>query len=94
MTLAEIEVDLREVAPDLIASSGERGYQQWADKLSNEIRHARACAMLASRSQPVTQIAFRLGYKDVTSFNHAFRARSGKSPSDYRKNLRSGNAST
>ena len=59
-------------------------------KLSNEIRHRRACAMLATHGQPVTHIAFRLGYKDVTSFNHAFRSFGGMSPRDYRQKLKGG----
>ena len=59
-------------------------------KLSNEIRHRRACAMLATPGQPITQIAFRLGYKGVTSFNHAFRSRSGMNPRDYRRALKGG----
>lgn len=53
--------------------------------LNNEIRYDRARAMLCNLRQPITQIAFRLGYRDVTSFNHAFRAMSGMSPRAFRR---------
>lgn len=53
--------------------------------LASEIRHARACAMLAAGEMAVSQVAFRLGYGDAANFSHAFRARSGMSPRLYRR---------
>lgn len=58
--------------------------------LSNEIRYERARTMLGNSLQPITQIAFRLGYREVTSFNHAFRAMSGMSPSAFRSRINPG----
>lgn len=53
--------------------------------LGNAIRDERARAMLADRAQPITQIAYRLGYGDVASFTHAFRKTNATSPRGYRK---------
>lgn len=54
-------------------------------QLANAIRFERACAMLLDSTRSVTEIAFRLGYRDVASFTHAFKRCSGKSPRLYRK---------
>lgn len=52
--------------------------------LVKEVRHRRACEMLAGGAESITQIAYRLGYADPTNFSHAFRAMSGMSPRAYR----------
>lgn len=52
--------------------------------LGNEVRQERACAMLRDTGQPITQIAYRLGYGDVANFSHAFRAATGRSPRAWR----------
>lgn len=54
-------------------------------ELGKQIRHQRACAMLEDPQQPISQIAYRLGYGDVANFSHAFRTHSGQSPRDYRQ---------
>lgn len=56
-------------------------------ELSKRIRQQRACAMLRDRSQPIAQIAERLGYADASSFCHAFRQLAGISPNRYRGTL-------
>lgn len=57
-------------------------------ELGKQIRHQRACAMLADPQQPISQIAYRLGYGDVANFSHAFRSTAGASPREYRQQLR------
>jgi AraC-like DNA-binding protein len=53
-------------------------------ELGKRIRHERACALLKDRRQPITQIAYRLGYRDGANFSHAFRVLAGLSPQAYR----------
>ena len=53
--------------------------------LGNVIRFERARQMLQQTQQPITQIAYRLGYSDPISFCSAFRKISGLSPRAYRK---------
>ncbi|MES2148785.1 MAG: AraC family transcriptional regulator ligand-binding domain-containing protein [Pseudomonadota bacterium] len=52
--------------------------------LGTQIRHERACALLHDLSQPITQIALRLGYRDGSNFSHAFRKACGMTPQAYR----------
>jgi len=58
-------------------------------RLANSIRLERASAMLSKSDQPVTEVAYRLGYGDVAAFTHAFRKAYGKSPRDYRNSCAS-----
>jgi AraC-like DNA-binding protein len=53
-------------------------------RLANAIRFERACNMLSESTCTVTEIAYRLGYRDVASFTHAFQRMSGTSPRDFR----------
>ncbi len=56
-------------------------------QMGRQIRHERACAMLLDKAQPITQIAYRLGYRDGANFSHAFRKESGLTPMAYRAGL-------
>jgi AraC-like DNA-binding protein len=58
-------------------------------RLARSIRLGRARAMLLDPSWSVTDIAYRLGYRDVAAFTHAFRKAYQISPREYR--LSSGN---
>jgi AraC-like DNA-binding protein len=53
-------------------------------RLARSIRLQRASAMLLDRAWPVTDVAYRLGYRDVAAFTHAFRTAYGISPREYR----------
>jgi len=44
----------------------------------------RAKADLSETTEPVSQIAFRLGFADAHNFSNAFRKITGFSPSEYR----------
>lgn len=54
-------------------------------ELTAAVRHERACVLLERGAQPVTQIAYELGYGDPANFSRAFRDRAGASPSAYRE---------
>lgn len=63
------------------------GYRNFSAFL-NSHRIAEAKAMLADREQvdlPVLTIAMDLGYNSLPTFNRAFRAETGTTPSDYRR---------
>lgn len=49
-----------------------------------QIKMERAKASLSETSDPVSQIAFRLGFPDAHNFSNAFRKVTGLSPSEYR----------
>lgn len=54
-------------------------------QMGKDIRYQRACGLLADTEQSITQIAYRLGYKDSSNFSHAFHTMSGGlSPKDWR----------
>ncbi|WP_421858065.1 helix-turn-helix domain-containing protein [Oricola sp.] len=52
------------------------------------LRVIRAVEALAASDRPVTDIAFSLGYNSMSAFNAAFRALTGKTPSEYRASFR------
>jgi AraC-like DNA-binding protein len=47
----------------------------------------RACDLLSSTALPVSEIAYRLGYGDVSNFGRAFKRWTGLSPKDFRQGL-------
>jgi AraC-like DNA-binding protein len=55
-------------------------------ELSKRIRHERACELLKAGIS-ATQVAYQVGYRDPANFSRAFRRESGKSPSDYLREL-------
>jgi AraC-like DNA-binding protein len=53
--------------------------------LLERTRHESSIALLGNGSLTITEVALRLGYADVTSFNRAFRRWTGRAPSHYRR---------
>ena len=53
--------------------------------LQNDVRKTLALNLLENDTLALTQIAFSLGYSEVSAFNHAFRRWVGQSPGDYRR---------
>lgn len=49
-----------------------------------QVKMERAKADLSETTEPVSQIAFRLGFTDAHNFSNAFRKVTGLSPSEYR----------
>lgn len=53
--------------------------------LHNDVRKTLALNLLENETLALGQIAFSLGYSEVSAFNHAFRRWVGQSPGDYRR---------
>ena len=54
-------------------------------ELQNDVRRTLALNLLENQTLALGQIAFSLGYSEVSAFNHAFRRWFGQSPGDYRR---------
>lgn len=70
---------------------GERNFASFL----NRHRIAEACRILSDRAQvdlPVLTIAMDLGYNSLPTFNRAFKAETGTTPSDYRRDALTGAA--
>ena len=52
------------------------------------IRVIRAVEALAMTSDPVTAIAYDVGYASLPAFNAAFRALTGRTPGEYRASFK------
>lgn len=57
----------------------------------NGLRLTEAKVLLKSGEQPVSEIAFKVGYSNVTHFNKVFKAEEGCSPTEYREQCRNSN---
>lgn len=53
--------------------------------LVDHVLEERATQMLQEEGLSVSEVAFRLGYNDVSNFSRAFRRWTGQSPSDFKK---------
>lgn len=58
--------------------------------LLDQFRHEKAVALLTSRRHSIAEIAFLLGYSELSAFYRAFRRWTGRSPADLRDEARSG----
>ena len=56
--------------------------------LQDDVRKTMALNLLENETLALAEIAFTLGYSEVSAFNHAFRRWTGESPGDYRRNYR------
>ncbi|MDD9939731.1 MAG: AraC family transcriptional regulator ligand-binding domain-containing protein [Myxococcales bacterium] len=54
-------------------------------RVLDQVRYERACDFLRGPEVEVSDVAFRMGFSDASSFNRAFKRWSGVSPSTYRK---------
>lgn len=57
-----------------------------------ELRLARACALLRDESVPVKRVAYLVGYNSDTSFRRAFKRNCGVKPTEYRTDNRTRSA--
>lgn len=51
----------------------------------NQVRLRRAIQLLASTGDPVTEVAFRVGFNSIKTFNRLFKEQMGCAPTAYRK---------
>lgn len=56
-------------------------------KFVNDYRISQACKLLAEDDAPVAQIAFEVGFNNLSHFNKMFKEIIGKSPSEYREEV-------
>ncbi|MDD4190660.1 MAG: AraC family transcriptional regulator [Mangrovibacterium sp.] len=61
--------------------------QTFMDYVKN-VRIGIAAKLLAETEKQITQICFECGYNNLANFNHYFRDMMGKTPSEYRKDIR------
>ena len=55
--------------------------------LLNQVRESLALAYIEQARVSITEMSFTLGFSDTSSFTRAFRRWTGKSPSDYRREI-------
>mgnify|MGYP000622129624 CR=1 FL=1 len=53
----------------------------------NEIRVVHACKLLTEKQQTISQICYESGFNNFSHFNRLFKAITGKSPSEYKKQV-------
>ena len=61
--------------------------QTFMDYVKN-VRIGIAAKLLAETDKQITQICFECGYNNLANFNHYFKGIMGKTPSEYRKDLK------
>ncbi|MDF2772994.1 MAG: transcriptional regulator, AraC family with amidase-like domain [Geminicoccaceae bacterium] len=52
------------------------------------LRLEAACELLEGSEEPVEEIAYRVGYEDITFFRRLFRRQKGVTPAEYRRRFR------
>lgn len=57
-------------------------------KFVNEYRVVHACKLLSEEESSISEICFESGFKNVSNFNKFFKQITGKSPSEYRKDIK------
>jgi AraC-like DNA-binding protein len=89
-SLREGGPNLRRVAQKLAASPRtlQRQLKRYGvefKNLADDTRRQFAMDYLKNPEDSLTQIAFLLGYSEVSAFNRAFKRWTGKTPSDFRR---------
>lgn len=59
-------------------------------EMAKQVRYEKACELLKDPDQPITQVAYRLGYSDSANFSRAFHAATGVSPRAFRQSWLAG----
>lgn len=57
-------------------------------KFVNEYRVVHACKLLSEEESSISEICYESGFKNVSNFNKFFKQITGKSPSEYRKDIK------
>jgi len=64
----------------------EEGYT--FQEVKTQVREQRARHYLASTALSLSEIAFELGYSELSAFSRAFRSRVGETPQAYREKMK------
>jgi AraC-like DNA-binding protein len=88
--------DLPLAAAAAMVGLSKEGFSRWFKRVTNrtytqylqELRIGQACHLLSGTNQPITQLAFEVGFNNLAHFNRVFLKRKGCTPSIWRKNYR------
>ncbi len=86
----EQAADIANMSPNAFCRYFRKQTQKNFSQFVNEIRIGHACRLLAKKDRSVTEVCYESGYQSVTNFNKFFRRIMGKSPVEYRKEIRGG----
>ncbi len=75
------------VTPPHLSRACRESCARSAIDLLTERRHYEACRLLAETEAPIKDIAESLGFTTAAYFTRAFHAKTGKTPSEFRKQL-------
>lgn len=74
------------VTPTHLTRACRESCARSASDLLQDRRHYEACRLLTETEAPVKDVASTLGFTSAAYFTRAFHQRTGKTPSDFRKN--------
>ena len=76
----------------MVSLSGSRLAHLFRDEMNTSIRSyvveqrlKAAARFLVQTDERISQIAYSVGFNDISNFNHSFKRRFGMSPGQYRK---------
>lgn len=73
------------MSPFHFLRSFKRAFGQAPHQMQLKLRVEKAKALMQTQAMPITELAFSLGFEDLSSFSHAFKKATGSSPSTYLK---------
>jgi len=85
--------DIRIASTAELAGMSSTHFSRFFNKLTghsftqflNRVRVAHACRLLSESDEPVTEIAYKVGYNNIANFNRRFLESKNLTPSEYRK---------
>ena len=91
---SEISLENAADVANMTANAFSRYFKKQTQKnfsqFVNEIRIGHACRLLLKKDLSVVEVCYESGYQSITNFNKFFRRITGKSPVQYRKDIRGG----